>query len=89
VFSDEIRRSVDYYHTQAHEGQIGKVLVTGDGSLVRNLPRYLSQSLRLKVEQADPLRRLAENKSKLSAAELEALAPRLAVAVGLALDEEE
>jgi len=49
----------------------------------------LSQSLRLKVEQADPLRRLAENKSKLSAAELEALAPRLAVAVGLALDEEE
>jgi len=88
TFSDEIRRSVDYYHTQAHEGQIGKVLVTGDGSLVRNLSAHLTQSLHLTVEQADPLRHLAENKSKLSAAELEAMAPRLAIAVGLALDEE-
>jgi type IV pilus assembly protein PilM len=88
TFSDEIRRSVDYYHTQAHEGQIGKVLVTGDGSLVRNLSTHLTQSLHLTVEQADPLRHLAENKSKLSAAELEAMAPRLAIAVGLALDEE-
>jgi type IV pilus assembly protein PilM len=88
TFSDEIRRSVDYYHTQAHEGLIGKVLLTGDGSLVRNLPDYLSQALHLGVELASPLARLADNKSKLSAAELEVMAPRLSIAVGLALDDE-
>ena len=88
TFSDEIRRSVDYYHTQAHEGLIGKVLLTGDGSLVRNLPDYLSQALHLTIELASPLVRLADNKSKLSAAELEVMAPRLSIAVGLALDDE-
>ena len=85
---DEICRSVDYYHTQAHEGLIGKVLLTGDGSLVRNLPDYLSQALHLNVKLASPLARLADNKSKLSAAELEVMAPRLSIAVGLALDDE-
>jgi type IV pilus assembly protein PilM len=88
TFSDEIRRSVDYYHTQAHEGQIGRVQITGDGSIVRNMAAYLSQVLHLTVELASPLERLAGNKSKLKAAELEAMAPRLAIAVGLALDDE-
>jgi type IV pilus assembly protein PilM len=88
TFSDEIRRSVDYYHTQAHEGQITKVLLTGDGSLVRNMPAYLGQVLHLDVQLASPLSRLADNKSKLSAAELDVMAPRLAIAVGLALEDE-
>jgi hypothetical protein len=32
---------------------------------------------------------VGENKSKLSEAELEAVAPRLTIAIGLALDDEE
>ena len=88
TFSDEIRRSVDYYHTQAHEGQIGRVLLTGDGSIVRNMTAHLSQALHLSVELASPLERLADNKSRVKAAELEAMAPRLAIALGLALDDE-
>jgi len=89
TFSDEIRRSVDYYHTQAHEGQIARLLVTGDGALTRNIASYLGQALHLPVELADPLQRLGENKSKLSEAELAVMAPRLAIAIGLALDDEE
>jgi type IV pilus assembly protein PilM len=89
AFSDEIRRSIDYYHTQEHEGQITKLSVTGEGSLTRNVATYLSQALHVPVEQGDPLRRIGENKTKLSQEQLQALAPRLAIAIGLALDDEE
>ncbi len=87
TFADEIRRSIDYYHSQAHESEVARLLITGDGSLARHLPEYLGQALHLEAVLGDPLRRLAENKSKLSAAELDVLAPRLAIAVGLALED--
>jgi type IV pilus assembly protein PilM len=87
TFADEIRRSIDYFHTQAHEAEIARLLITGDGSLARNLPAYLSQALHVDAALGDPLRRLSENKSKLSEAELGVLAPRLAIAVGLALED--
>lgn len=89
TFADEIRRSVDYYHTQEHDGSISKLVLTGDGSLTRNIAAYLSQALHLPVEIGNPLQEVGENKSKLSEAELEAVAPRLTIAIGLALDDEE
>ena len=88
AFSDELRRSIDYYHTQEQAGEITKLILTGDGSLTRNIVYYLAQSLHLPVEVGNPLREVGENKSKLSEAELEALAPRLAIAIGLALEDE-
>jgi type IV pilus assembly protein PilM len=89
TFADEIRRSVDYFHTQTQSGQISRLIVSGDGSLTRNFTAYLSHALHLEVQLGDPLRKLADNKSKLSQAELGVLAPRLAIAVGLALEEED
>jgi type IV pilus assembly protein PilM len=89
AFSDEIRRSIDYYHTQEQQGQITRLLVTGDGSLTRNMCGYLSQGLHLPVELGNPLREIGENKSKVSPEQLTAMAPRLAIAIGLALDDEE
>ncbi len=49
----------------------------------------LAHGLHVDVTLANPLQRLAENRSKIGSAELEALAPRLAIAIGLALDDEE
>lgn len=89
TFADEIRRSIDYYHTQAHEAEITRVVVTGDGSLVRFLPAYFENALHTQAVLGDPLRRVAENKSKLSEAELGVLAPRLSIAIGLALEDED
>lgn len=88
AFSDEIRRSIDYYHTQEHEGQIAKLRITGDGSLTRNVVSYLAQALHLPVEQGDPLYRVGANKSKIKQEQLQLLGPRLAIAIGLALDDE-
>ena len=89
AFADEIRRSIDYYHSQEHDGQIGQLLVSGEGALTRNMGEYLAQALHLPVQLGNPLQHVPENKSKLSQPELEAMSPRLAIALGLALDDEE
>lgn len=88
AFSDELRRSIDYYHTQEQTSEISSLIVTGDGSLTRNVAYYLSQALHLPVQVGNPLRGVGENKTKLTEVQLEWMAPRLAIAIGLALDDE-
>ena len=88
-FADEIRRSIDYYHSQEPEGQIGSLMITGEGALTRHMPEYLSEALHLPVTLGNALQHVGENKTKLSQPELETMAPRLAIAIGLALEDEE
>jgi type IV pilus assembly protein PilM len=87
-FSDELRRSIDYYHTQDHVGEITRLVLTGDGALTRNIAYCLSQGLHMPVEIGNPLREIGENKTKLTEVQLEWMAPRLAIAIGLALEDE-
>ena len=88
-FADEIRRSVDYYHSQEQDGHIAGVLLSGEGALTRNMCEYLGAALHLPVSLGDPLQYVPDNKTKLSQPELQAMSPRLAIALGLALDDEE
>jgi len=88
AFADEIRRSIDYYHSQEHEGQIATLLLSGEGALTRNICAYLSQALHLDVQLGNPLQHILENKSQVPQPELEAMSPRLAIALGLAIDDE-
>ena len=50
---------------------------------------YLAGALHLPVALGNPLQFIAENKSKLPQPELELIAPRLAIALGLAFEDEE
>ena len=87
--ADEIRRSIDYYHSQGDQRRIGLVLLGGEGALTRNMCDFLARALRIPVALGNPMQHVAENKSKIPQAELEAISPRLAIALGLALDTEE
>jgi type IV pilus assembly protein PilM len=89
AFADEIRRSVDYYHSQDHQGQVSRLLLSGEGSLTRNITEYLAQSLHMDVQLGDPLQHVTENTSKIAQPDLKVIAPRLSIAVGLALEDEE
>ena len=56
-FIAEIRRSLDYYLTQASQVRsIRRILLTGSSVQLRNLDSYLEKGLQAKVEFADPLR---------------------------------
>ena len=63
--------------------------MSGEGSLTRNMCDYLASALHLPVALGNPLQYIAENKSKFPQQELELIAPRLAIALGLAFEDEE
>lgn len=84
-FVDEVRGSLDYYTAQTEAVQVERVLLTGGGALLRNLPDRLQQALRVPVEVAQPLETLAVGKVGLDDAQLGQAEPFLSVAIGLAL----
>lgn len=83
-FIAEIRRSLDYYITQATQVRtINRILVTGSGAQLRNLSNYLEKGLQTPVTIADPLARITAH----GAVEQAVLADRMgcAPAIGLGM----
>ena len=87
--ADEIRRSLDYYQSQESSAPVSRLILSGGGSLLPNLDKYLSQAFPFEVLTGDPLKRITQNRTNLADEELQALAPRLAIAIGLALENED
>ncbi len=59
-FIAEVRRSIDYYLTQATQARtIQRIHLTGSGSQMTNLVSYLEKGLQARVTMADPLERLS------------------------------
>ncbi|MBI5870672.1 MAG: type IV pilus assembly protein PilM [Actinobacteria bacterium] len=86
--ADEIRRSLDYYMSQEQAAPIGRLLISGGGAMLKNLDAHLSQLFPFTVETGNPLMRVSDNKSDLTDEQLQALSPQLAIAIGLALEDE-
>jgi type IV pilus assembly protein PilM len=86
-FAADIRRSLDYYLSQDYAVPLNGLVLSGRGPLLRNLDSHLSEALSLRVEVGNPLLRIVSNKSAYTDEYVAAFAPRLAVPIGLALDE--
>ena len=86
AFVDEVRSSLEFYTAQAKEARIGKVLVTGGGSRLEGLFDLMRQRIPVPVEPGSVFARVPH---QLDAADVAAAEPLLAVAIGLALPEEE
>jgi len=83
-FIAEVRRSLDYYLTQATQVRsISKIYVTGSGSQLHHLNEYLSKGLQAEVAVADPMHFLQVP----SALQSVVMADRMGIApaVGLAM----
>lgn len=83
-FIAEVRRSLDYYLTQATQVRtIKRIYLTGTGSQLLNLPSYLEKGLQTQVVLGDPLVQITAS----GAVEQAVLADRMgsAAAIGLAL----
>ncbi|MGH2812364.1 MAG: type IV pilus assembly protein PilM [Actinomycetota bacterium] len=85
AFVDEVRGSLDYYLAQAEATRVGKVVLSGGGSKLMNLPNRVANALRLPVEQGRILQRIRVGKAGLSEQQLAEAEPFMAAAVGLAL----
>jgi len=83
-FIAEVRRSLDYYLTQATQVRtIKKIVLTGSGAQLRNLANYLEKGLQTQVVLGDPLAQVTAS----GAAEQAVLADRMgcAAAIGLGM----
>ncbi len=89
AFVGEIRRSLEYYISQTQERDLNKVVLSGSGSKMINLPLELNRGLRLPIEIGHPLQNVQLGKLPYSPEELAELEPSIAVAVGLALRDTE
>jgi type IV pilus assembly protein PilM len=83
----EMRRSCEFYAASAPDRTIDRVVMSGGCARLPNLASALSEALELPVEIANPLRGIQADSRRFDPSYLEYVAPRMAVAVGLALRE--
>ncbi len=84
-FIGEVRRSIDYYLTQTTQVRtIRRIVLTGSGSMLRNLPNYLEKGLQTTIVLGDPLARVTiqPNVEAAVIADRMGCAPALGLALG-------
>ncbi len=86
--AEEVRRSVEYHRSRPEARDVAKAFVSGEGALVPGIAVYLGELLGLEARQGNPAARLGANKSNVSDEQLRAMEPVLAVAFGLALEDD-
>ncbi len=79
----QLRSSFDYYQGSSAR-EIKKAYISGGTSLLRDFGEFLSESVGIDTETWNPLAQIDTSDFEEDAAALEALAPLLPVAVGLA-----
>lgn len=84
TLSMEIRRSLDFYNSNAIEGRITKVLLSGGGCKTVGLAEAVGNKLNLPVEVINPFSRIKYDAKKFEKEFLDEVAPFMTVAVGLA-----
>lgn len=89
AFVGEIRRSLEYYISQSQERDLNKIVLSGSGSKMINLPLELNRGLRLPIEIGHPLQNVQLGKLPYTPEELAELEPSIGCAVGLGLRDTE
>ena len=85
AFVEEVRGTLNYYSSQPGAPRIGRVVLSGGGSLLGGLVERLSTATRLPVELAHPMSVLRIGNTGLTDDELAGVEPAISVPVGLAL----
>lgn len=86
--AEEVQRSVEYHDSRPDAREVSRVLISGEGALVRGLDGYLADLLGVATERARPAGKLSANRSNVSDEQFGAMEPVLAIALGLAMEDE-
>ena len=88
ALAEDVQRSIEYHHPQPESREVSQVLVSGEGVLVAGFDGYLGELLGITAHRGNPVGKLAANRSNVSDEQLGAMEPVLAVAFGLAMEDE-
>jgi type IV pilus assembly protein PilM len=86
--AEEVQRSVEFHNSRSDAREISRVFISGEGALVRGLDSYIGDLLGVETARARPREKLAQNRSNISDEQLGAMEPVLAIALGLAMEDE-
>lgn len=81
----EIQKTFDFFRATASGENIQRIYVAGGTARVPGLAELLREEFAMPVEELYPFRKVSINTSRHSEDQIRELAPRLAIAVGLAL----
>jgi type IV pilus assembly protein PilM len=88
TLAEDVQRSIEYHHSQPESREVSQVLVSGEGALVAGFEDYVGELLGISAHRGNPVAKLTANRSNVSDEQLGAMEPVLAVAFGLAMEEE-
>ncbi|MCA1687775.1 MAG: type IV pilus assembly protein PilM [Actinobacteria bacterium] len=88
TLAEDVQRSIEYHYSQPGGREVSQVFVSGEGALVSGLDGYLGELLGISTHRGTPLQKLSGNQSNVSDEQLRVMEPVLAVALGLALEDE-
>jgi len=86
--AEDVQRSIEYHYSQPESREVSQVFISGEGALVNGLDGYLGELLGIATNKGTPLQKLAANKSNVGDEQLSIMKSVLAVAIGLALEDE-
>jgi type IV pilus assembly protein PilM len=88
ALADEVQRSIEHHRSQEAAREVSRVLISGEAALIPGLDRYLGELLSVPTGRGNPVEKLSANRSNVSDDQLRAMEPVLAVAFGLAMEDE-
>jgi type IV pilus assembly protein PilM len=88
TLADEVQSSIEHHRSQEAAREVSRVLISGEATLIPNLDGYLGELLDVPTSPGNPVEKLSANRSNISDDQLRAMEPVLAVAFGLAMEEE-
>jgi type IV pilus assembly protein PilM len=88
TLADEVQRSIEHHRSQEAARDVSRVLISGEGALIPGLDSYLGELLGVPTSRGKPIEKLSANRSNIVDEQLRAMEPVLAVAFGLAMEDE-
>jgi type IV pilus assembly protein PilM len=88
TLADEVQRSIEHHRSQEAARDVSRVLISGEAALIPGLDVYLGDLLGVPTGRGKPVDKLSANRSNIEDAQLRAMEPVLAVAFGLAMEDE-
>jgi type IV pilus assembly protein PilM len=88
TLADEVQRSIEHYRSQEAARDVSRVLISGEAALIPGLDSYLGELLGVPTGRGKPIEKLSANRSNIVDEQLRAMEPVLAVAFGLAMEDE-
>lgn len=81
----EIKKALDFYLAGHSEEGIDRLVLSGGGSRIKGLDRFLSEETGIKTEIFDPFASVSVNADEIDTDYLKHMAPEMAIAAGLAI----